>query len=70
MQYITYIPNEKKMIFRDVEYQFQGYETIDNNSLFIILGEQFIKFYWNDTTINNKTFTSMKDFTYFLDSII
>ena len=69
MQYITYIPNEKKMIFRDVEYQFQGYETIDNNSLFIILSEQFIKFYWNDTTINDKLFASMLDFTNYLDSI-
>ena len=69
MQYITYIPNEKKMIFRDVEYQFQGYETIDNNSLFIILSEQFIKFYWNDTTINNTVFSSMLDFTNYLDSI-
>ena len=69
MQYITYIPNEKKMIFRDVEYQFQGYETIDDNSLFIILSEQFIKFYWNDTTINDKLFASMLDFTNYLDSI-
>lgn len=70
MQYITYIPNEKKMIFRDVEYQFQGYETIDDNSLFIILSEQFIKFYWNDTTINNTVFSSMLDFTNYLDSIL
>lgn len=69
MQHITYIPNGKKMIFRDVEYQFQGYETIDENSLFIILGEQFIKFYWNDTTINDKLFASMLDFTNYLDSI-
>ena len=69
MQYITYIPNEKKMIFRDVEYQFQGYETIDDNSLFIILSEQFIKFYWDDTTINNTVFSSMLDFTNYLDSI-
>lgn len=70
MQYITYIPNEKKMIFRDVEYQFQGYEIIDDNSLFIILSEQFIKFYWNDTTINNTVFSSMLDFTNYLDSIL
>jgi hypothetical protein len=70
MQYITYIPNEKKMIFRDVEYQFQGYETIDDNSLFIILSGQFIKFYWNDTTINDKLFASMLDFTNYLDSIL
>lgn len=69
MQYITYIRNEKKMIFRDVEYQFQGYETIDDNSLFIILSEQFIKFYWDDTTINNTVFSSMLDFTNYLDSI-
>lgn len=58
------------MIFRDVEYQFQGYETIDDNSLFIILSEQFIKFYWNDTTINNTVFSSMLDFTNYLDSIL
>lgn len=70
MQYITYIPNGKKMIFRDVEYQFQGYETIDDNSLFIILSEQFIKFYWNDTTINNTVFNDMLDFTNYLDSIL
>ena len=69
MQHIIYIPNGKKMIFRDVEYQFQGYETIDDNSLFIILSEQFIKFYWNDTTINDKLFASMLDFTNYLDSI-
>lgn len=70
MQHITYIPNGKKMIFRDVEYQFQGYETIDDNSLFIILSEQFIKFYWNDTTINNTVFNDMLDFTNYLDSIL
>lgn len=70
MQHIIYIPNGKKMIFRDVEYQFQGYETIDDNSLFIILSEQFIKFYWNDTTINNTVFSSMLDFTNYLDSIL
>jgi hypothetical protein len=70
MEYIIYNPSGKKMIFRDVEYQFQGYETIDNNSLLIILDEQFVKFYWNDTTINNKTFSSMTDFTYFLNSIV
>jgi hypothetical protein len=70
MQYIIYIPNGKKMIFRDVEYQFQGYETVDDNSLFIILSGQFIKFYWNDTTINDKIFASMLDFTDYLDSIL
>jgi hypothetical protein len=70
MQHIIYIPNGKKMIFRDVEYQFQGYETIDDNSLFIILSGQFIKFYWNDTTINDKLFASMLDFTNYLDSIL
>ena len=70
MQDIIYIYNGKKMIFRDVEYTFQGYETIDSDSLLIMLDDQFIKFYWNDTTINNNTFSSMLDFTNFLDSII
>jgi len=70
MQHITYIPNGKKMIFRDVEYQFQGYETIDDISLYIILSGQFIKFYYNDTTINDKLFASMLDFTNYLDSIL
>jgi len=70
MQHITYIPNGKKMIFRDVEYQFQGYETIDDISLYIILSGQFIKFYWDDTTINDTIFSSMLDFTNYLDSIL
>lgn len=70
MQDIIYIYNGKKMIFRDVEYTFQGYETIDSDSLLIMLDDQFIKFYWYDTTINNNTFSSMLDFTNFLDSII
>lgn len=56
--------------FRNVEYQYLGYQKIDDDSIFIILDEQFVKFYWNDTTINNKTFSSMIDFTYFLDSIL
>ena len=58
------------MTFRDVEYSYLGYEKSDDDSLFIILDEQFVKFYCNDTTINNKTFSSMTDFTYFLDSIV
>lgn len=70
MQYITYNYNGKIMTFRDVEYSYLGYQKSDDDSLFIILDEQFVKFYWNDTTINNKTFSSMTDFTYFLNSII
>lgn len=70
MQQLTYIPNGKKMIFKDFEYQFQGYEIIDDISLFIILSGQFVKFYWYDTTINDRLFTSMLDFTNYLDSIL
>ena len=70
MEYIIYNPSDKKIIFRDKIFTFQGYELLDDDSLFIILSGQFIKFYWNDITINDKLFASMLDFTNYLDSIL
>lgn len=70
MQYIIYNHSGKKMTFRNLIFEFQGYEVIDSESVYIILSGQFVKFYWNDVTINDKSFTNMIEFTSFLDTIL
>ena len=70
MEYIIYTPSGKKMTFRDKIFTFQGYELIDDDSLYIILSGQFVKFYWRDVTINDRSFTNMLEFTSFLDSLL
>lgn len=70
MEYVEYIPKGNKMIFRNIEFTFKGYEQIDDESLFLILSSQFIKFYWSDVTINDISFTNMIEFTSFLDTIL
>lgn len=70
MEFIIYNPSDKKITFRDKIFTFQGYELIDDDSLFIILSGQFIKFYWDNVTINDRSFTNMIEFTNFLDKIL
>lgn len=70
MEYVEYIPTGNKMIFRNIEFTFKGYEVIDDESVFLILDGQFVKFYWSDVTINDRSFTNMIEFTSFLDMIL
>lgn len=70
MEYILYNPNGKKMTFRDIIFTFQGFEVIDDESVYLFLSGQVIKFYWSDTTINDRSFTNMIEFTDFLQSLL
>lgn len=66
MEYILIIKNGK-FVFRDAEYDFIDYEIIDDDSLMMNLDNQYICFYYYDTTINEQTFSSLVEFTTFLD---
>jgi hypothetical protein len=70
MEYIIYNPNGKKMTFRYIIFTFHGFEVIDDESVYLFLSGQVIKFYWSDTTINDRSFTNMIEFTEFLQSLL